>query len=125
MLATLGTGILVVFALAIIISGFFMWVGAKMAGIPKATFGKAIGAAIAVSLATWLIAVVFSIVPFIGTIVGFIVGLLVSLFLIKSIFSTTMGKAFLAWLFNIFAQILAIVVSIALGVGALGKIFKI
>jgi hypothetical protein len=125
MLAALGTGILVVFALSIIIAGLFMWAGAKMAGIQNATLGKSIGAAIAVSLVTWIIAVVFSILPVIGTFIGFIVGLIIALFVIKSIFNTTMGKAFLAWIFNIFAQILAIVLSIALGVGALGKIFKI
>ena len=125
MLAALGTGILVVVALSIVLGGFFMWAGAKMAGIPNATFGKSIWAAIAVSFVTWIIAIVFSIVPVIGTLIGFIIGVLVALIVIKSIYDTSAGKAFLAWLFNIISQILALVIAAALGVGAIGKILHI
>ncbi len=125
MLAALGTGILVVVALSIVLGGFFMWAGAKMAGISNATFGKSVWAAIAVSFVTWIIAIVFSIVPVIGTLIGFIIGVLVALIVIKSIYGTSAGKAFLAWLFNIIAQILAIVIAASLGIGAVGKILHI
>lgn len=50
-MAALG-GMLVVFLSAVffttVIAGFFMWVGAKLAGVPEATFGKsAVAGAIA------------------------------------------------------------------------------
>lgn len=112
-----------IMVLAALIAGFFMWIGAKMAGVENATFGKAIWAAIATSIVTWLISALFSIIPGIGTIIGFFVGLLFSIGIIKSIFNTTGGKAFLVWIFNIVAQVIAIIIAIATFASALGNMF--
>ena len=124
MLEIIGGAIIGIFILSILISGFFMWLGAKMAGIKKSTFGRAILAAIAASLITYIVSAVFSVLPVIGTILGFFIGLLLSLFAIKSVFNTTFGRAFLAWIFNIVAQILAVIIGAALFVGGISTIIK-
>jgi hypothetical protein len=56
--------------------------------------------------------------------VGWIVGVLITLFVLKVVFNTTWGKAFLAWLFHGIAQlivlgIIALIVAV-LGVAAIG-----
>ena len=118
MFETIG-GILGIFALSIIIAGFFMWIGAKLAGVAKSSFGLAIGAAIVVSLVTWVISGLFSILPVIGTLLGFVIALIVSIFLIKAVFDTSLGKAFLTWIFNIMAQFLAIFIGSLIFVGSI------
>jgi len=55
-------------ALAMVIASFFMWVGAKLAGVENATFGRSIVAAIGAAFITWVISLVFSIIPVIGTV---------------------------------------------------------
>lgn len=118
MFETIG-GILGIFVLSIVIAGFFMWIGAKLAGVAKSSFGRAIGAAIVVSLVTWVISGLFSILPVIGTLLGFVIALIISIFLIKAVFDTSLGKAFLTWIFNIVAQFLAIFIGSLIFVGSI------
>ncbi len=107
-------GLILFFVVSVVISGFFVLLGAKMAGIEKATLGKSIIASIAGNIGYVIFATVFSLVPVIGTLLGFVVGLFVMLFIIKSIFDTTFGKAFLAWIFHFVAQVLVILAMIVL-----------
>jgi len=101
------------FLLSLLIGAFFIWIGAKLARIPKRTFGRAIIAALASSVATWLVAWIFSFFP--GSpwwsLIGAVVGLLVVLAVFKSVFDTTWGKAFLIWLLQVVAIFLAIVIA--------------
>lgn len=113
-----------VFIIGVLVASVFMWIGAKMAGIKNASFGKSIGVAIATGLITWIITAVFSIVPIIGTAIGFFVGLFFALFVIKSIYATSFGKALLAWIFNIFAQIVAIIIALYAGIGGIKAILQ-
>jgi hypothetical protein len=95
--------------LAAFIAGFFIWVGAKLAGINNTTIGKSILAAIACSLSLWFLTGVFFFFP----VIGFFIGQFICLWIIKNIFDTTFGKAFLAWIFHFAAQTIAIIIAIA------------
>lgn len=110
--------------IGIVLSTLFMMVGAKMAQIPGVTFGKSMLAAIGSALVTWVVTLVLSILPLIGTVLGFFIGLFFSLLIIKGVFSTTMGKAFLAWVFNLLATIVATLIGILTFGGALLALFK-
>lgn len=99
--------------LGVVIGGFFMWVGAKMAGVANATFGRSILAALAASFITWLVSGVCSILPVVGTVVGFILGLLLGIIVIQGVYGTSFAKALLVWIFNVMAQILALLIAIA------------
>lgn len=94
----------------VLLSAFFIWIGAKMAFIPKASFGRAIMAAIACGMGSFLLSgVLLPLLP-VGPIMGQVIGIMLSLFIIKAIFETSFGKALLAWIFHIFAVIVAYVV---------------
>jgi hypothetical protein len=106
---TLGA-LLGLLVLWVLLSAFFIWVGAKMAFIPKASFGRAIMAAIACGMASFLLSGMLLPLPTVGPIMGQIIGIILSLLIIKAIFETSLGKAFLAWMFQIFAVIIAFVI---------------
>jgi len=108
-----------VVVLAALLAGLFMWIGAKLARVPGATFGKAILAGIASAFASWLMTAVFSVVPVIGTLVGFLAGLLLSAFVIQAVFDTSLEKALLVWVFHLLAEILVIVIALATFAGGL------
>lgn len=110
-----GMGLLValgVLFLTIIIGAFFVWLGAKMARVEKATFGRAFLAAIAASLASSLVGWGFSFIsgPF-WSIVGAVIGLIVVIWVFKLIFDASWGKAFLIWLMQLVAIFLAILIA--------------
>ena len=98
-----------VFVALVLLDGLFMLIGARLAGLRNARFGKAVLAAIACSFVTWVLALVCSIVPVAGSIFGFLLGQLFSLLIIKAIFETTFGGALLTWIFNTLAQIAALI----------------
>jgi len=109
MAGTLGV-LLGLLVLWVLLSAFFIWIGAKMAFIPKASFGRAIMAAIACGMASFLLSgILLPLLP-VGPIMGQVIGIMLSLFIIKAIFETSFGKALLAWIFHIFAVIVAYVV---------------
>ena len=95
--------------LAAFIAGFFIWVGAKLAGINNTTIGKSVLAAIACSLSLWFLTGVFFFLP----VIGFFIGQFICLWIIKNIFDTTFGKALLAWIFHFAAQVIAIIIAVA------------
>lgn len=105
--------------IAMFIGGFFMWMGAKMAGVPNATLGKSMLAAVGASLVTWVLSMICSIVIGPGTLLGFLVGLFFSLLVIKSVYGTGLVRALLVWVFHIFAEILAILIGLLIFGGTL------
>ena len=107
--------------LAAFIAGFFIWAGAKLAGIKKATIGKSILAAIACSFALWFLTGLIFPFPF----VGFLLGHLVCLWILQAIFDTTFGKAFLAWIFHFVAQVIAIIIGVLTFAGGLMGLFMV
>lgn len=104
----MGRGFFLLLAFAVLISGIFMWIGARLAGVQRATLGRAILAAIASTAIAWIIRGLFAAaLPFVGPFIGFLLGLLLVLVAIRVIFDTSFGKALLAWIFFILAQMVA------------------
>lgn len=115
-------GLLFVAFLVVILDSLFLHAGAKMAGVRKATFGKAVKASIACALATLLLAIIFSWIPVAGTAVGFLTGLGLTILVLQASYSTSFGKAFLLWIFNVVAQVLAVILGVFLFSGVLAII---
>jgi hypothetical protein len=105
--------------IAAVIGGFFMWIGAKLAGVRGATFGKSIVAAVLAALVTWVVTAIFSYLPVFGNVIGFFLGIVFSVFVIQGVFKVRFTKALIVWLFYIVAQVVAVLlVGLAFG-GAL------
>ena len=110
--------------IATIIAAFFMWVGAKVAGVRNATFFKSIIAALGSAFITWFVSFVFSVVPVFGTILGFMIGLFFAILVIKASYSTSFGKALLVWIFHVVAEIIAIIIGVMTFAGGLLVAFQ-
>jgi hypothetical protein len=109
--AGIGVGIIFAFILMVIIGGLFMWIAAKIARVENASFVRALVAAIAASFVEMLVAFLFNLVPVLGNLFGFILGLVITIFVIKTVFGTSFGKALLVWIFNLLAVGVAIAVA--------------
>ena len=109
--------------IAAFLAGFFILIGAKMAGIENATIGNSILAAIACTMTVWILTAACSVVPVIGTFIGFFIGLLSCVWILMTIFKTTFGKAFLAWILHFVAQVIAIIIGLFTFAGGLASIF--
>jgi len=111
-------------ALLVLVAAFFIWIGAKMALIQKSSFARAILAAVACGTSSFILSGMLLMLPVVGPILGQIIGIVLSLFIIKAVFETTFGKAFLAWVFHIFAVLVAYVVCLLTFGGALLVLFE-
>lgn len=94
--------------IATVVSAIFIWFGAKVSGISGATFIKSFWAALVSSLLVWLLTALASALFGFGSIAGWILGLFITLVVLKMIFDTTWGKAFLTWLFQGLAQLIVL-----------------
>lgn len=102
--------------IAAVIGGFFMWIGANLASVRRATFGRSIIAAVLATLVTWVITVIFSYLPFYGNAIGYFLGIVFSIFVIQGVFGLRFVKGLLVWLFYIVAQFFAmLLVGLVLG----------
>jgi hypothetical protein len=102
------------FVAGVIVSAFFIWLGAKIAGVAKATFGKAVWAAIVTSLFVWALTGIASTLFGVGSVGGWILGVIITLFILKWIYKTTWGKALLTWLFCGIAHAIVLVIAVVL-----------
>ena len=100
--------------IAVLVASFFMWLGAKIAGVERSTYGRSMVAAIAAAFVTWLVSWVGTQIPSMPRVIGFVVGLILTLIVIQAAYSTRFGKALLVWIFNIIAQVIAGVLAFAL-----------
>lgn len=116
---------LVLVVLATLLAGLFMYVAAKLAMLEKATFGRAMIAAIGSSVADWAFTAALSPVPLLGSCSGFVIGLVASLVVIKLVFETSTGKAFLVWIFHLLAQMVAFFLALLLFAGSLLSFFTL
>ncbi len=121
----LGT-FLIVLVIAVLVGTFFMWIGAKIAGVAssKANFGNSLLAAIGAAVVTWIISALFAGIVGIGAIIGFVIGVILSILVIKSVFKIDWGKAFLVWLFHLVAQVLVFFIAAMTFAGALLTLIK-
>jgi hypothetical protein len=78
--------ILGLIALAVLGSAFFVWVGAKIAGIENATLIRSIFVAIGFAVIFWTVRTIGSVTSFIG-------GIIVGTFSIMLIFQASFGRA--------------------------------
>ena len=101
-----GAGALVLL-IGVVVAGLFMWLGAKIAGVRRATFGRAVVAAIASWFVTGLCFGLAPILPVIGLGLATLGSILLSLVVIKAAFDTSLGKALLVWIFNLIVQAVA------------------
>jgi general secretion pathway protein G len=108
LIAILAVGFLICSAIA----GFFMWIGAKIARIEGATFGRSMGAAVAAAFASSLATLVLALFGLPG--VGAFVGILVDILVIQSIYKTTFFKALICWLGYLVSFFIAAFISVAL-----------
>ena len=108
LLAVIAVGFLIVSAIA----GFFMWIGAKIARIEGATFGRSMGAAVAAAFASSLVTLVLALFGFPG--LGAFLGVLVDILVLKAIYRTTFLKALICWLGYLVSFFIAAFVSVAL-----------
>lgn len=103
------------FLLWLFVSAAFLLWGARLAGIERRSFGRAIGTLLLGGIASALLTTVLSSAPLVGAGLGLLLGFCVSAVVMMAIFDTTFGKALAA---NILAWVLSLVV--AIGVVLLG-----
>jgi hypothetical protein len=94
----LGVGATVFVGLiALLVAAYFMKLGAKVAGIENPTLGKSLVAILGGGILAGIVAAVLFFLPVINVIIAFIV----YIWVIKAVFNTGWGRAFLAWLISI------------------------
>ena len=94
-------------------AGLLMWLGAHLAGLGDITFGRSLLAAIAASTMTWIAAGLLPTMTLWGISLGLVLGLLLTWLVIKEVFHTTLGKAFLAWVFSVFVHAVGVMMGIS------------
>ena len=104
----MGLGIIILMiVVSVVVGALFLYLGASIAGIENKSFGKAIGAFVLSWIMVAIITAIFSFVPVLGSILGFIIGIILSVLIVKSMFQTSSGKAFIAllmaWVLSIIA----------------------
>ena len=123
-----GAGIGVIILLIILnllIGGFFLYLGASIAGIEKKTFGKSIlgyfVSLVIVGILSFIFTLLFFFFPPLGALIGLVVGVLITAAILKGIFDTSFGKAFVALIMAwILSLIVTFLVSLAFGASLFG-----
>ena len=103
-------------------AAFLLW-GARLAGIERRSFGRAIGTILLGGMVWFVVLAAFNAAPIVGTGLGLLLGFCVSAAVMTPIFDTTFGKALAA---NILAWLLPpllIVGLVLLGFAVFGAFF--
>ncbi len=96
-------GLVHIFAMTLV-SALFIWIGAKFVGIKGATLWRSFLAALISGFPIWAAAGLGIFLMGFGPFLGWIIGTLIALWIIKSFFKTTWGKALLPWILQTAAQ---------------------
>jgi len=88
-------------------AAFLLW-GARLAGVERRSFARAIGTLLVGGIAWLIVLAVFNAAPLVGTGLGLLLGFCVSSVVMMAIFDTTFGKALAA---NILAWVLPFLVA--------------
>ncbi|RZN50010.1 hypothetical protein EF808_01585 [archaeon] len=123
-LEILGLGLAALLAAVVIffvVMAFFIWIGAKFAAIKNASFGNAFVSAIGITILTIVLGAVLALLNITsGGLVGTLISILVTVWVIKSVFDTNWGRAFIAWIFSIIgAFVVGIIIVVVLGASLL------
>ena len=105
-------------------AAFLLW-GARLAGIEKRSFGRAIGTILLGGLASLLLAAVLSAAPLVGTGAGLLLGFCVSAAVMTVVCDTTFGRAFAANLFAWLLPFLILGALVLLGFALLGILLAV
>lgn len=116
---------IVILAIGILISYFFIWIGTKVSRGKNFTLRKAFLAAILSSLITYAVTTLFYILPNMRTIFGYFMGIFICFFVIKIVFHASYKGALLIWVFYVPAQFSAVIIGSFLFVGGMKDLFKI
>ena len=110
--------LLVIFGLLawLFVSAAFLLWGARLAGIEKRSFGRAVGTLLLGGIASSLLTGILSVEPVLGTGLGLLLGFGVSALVMMALFDTTFAKALAA---TILAWVLSLAVSAAVALIAL------
>ena len=103
-------------------ASFLLW-GARLVGIERRSFGRAIGTILLGHVAWIVVGALFHAAPVVGTGAGLLLGFCVSAAVMTPIFDTTFGKALAA---NVLAWLLPFVLLgglVLLGLAATGVLF--
>ncbi len=98
--------------LAVVLSGFFVWIGAKIARVEKSSFWRVVLTGIGAAWICWMVPLNNFLVPLRDTGLALIIGIILSFFVIKGALETSIRKALLVWTFHLIAQVLAIVITL-------------
>ena len=113
------TALLVGMVVFFAIQAIFLWVGAKLARIEKASFGRAFTAAIALTVVTFVLNLLFAAATIAtGGTFGVLLSVIVAIWVIKSVFDTNWFQAAIAWFLSIIGAIVAVAIIGALVIGA-------
>lgn len=109
-------GIMAIFFI-IFIDAIFLWVGTKLSGIEKSSFGKAILCVFVLIVLSAILGSILGSMGFIGAILSFVV----TLWVVKSLYDTSWTKSFFALLLAFIAfLVLVAVFFLLLGIGLSG-----
>jgi hypothetical protein len=123
-LEILGLGLAALLAAVVIffiVMAFFIWIGVKFAAVKDASFGNAFVAAIGITVLSIVLGAVFVFLNIAsGGLIGTLISILVTVWVIKAVFDTGWGRAFIAWIFSIIgAFIVGIILVVVLGASLL------
>ena len=96
------------------LAAIFVWIGSKLAGVPRATFGKAFIAALLSSIAVWVLTGSATLYFGYDSIGVWFLGLAITLFILKGVYSTGWVKAFLIWICTGIAHVIVAAILIIL-----------
>lgn len=96
------------------LSASFIWIGSKLAGIQKATFGKAFISALLSSVAVWSLTGYSAVYVGVESISVWLLGLAITVGILKFVYTISWGKAFLLWICTGIAHVIVGVIVIAL-----------
>ena len=105
-------------------AAFLLW-GARLAGIQRRSFGRALATILLGNIAWFVVIALFNAVPLVGTGVGLLLGFCVSAAVMMAVFGTTFGQAFAA---NILAWVLPFLLAIGvvlIGFALFGLVFAL
>jgi hypothetical protein len=105
-----GAGVLFL-VVGVLVAGLFMWLGARIAGVKQANFGRAVVAAVASWVVTGLCYGLAPVLPLVGVGLATVGAVLLSVVVIRAAFDTTLGKALLVWIFSLIVQVVAVLLT--------------
>lgn len=107
---------LLVLAFAALVGALVLSASTALAGIEGRTFGKALTATVLATIAIVIVGVPLSLLGFDDEgLVASVVGLVTYLAVIRAVYATSWGKAFLAWILQLVVILLLVLPFVALG----------